>query len=250
LIPGILCAALHPGIADDKDVFLFMVNTYLPVGLTGLMVAVLMAAVVSTLDSGLNSFSTVFTLDIYKRWIAPTAGGHRIKIVGQLVTCAAALMAVAIAYYLNTVKSNLFNLFQSIIGYLAPPISAVFVLGIFWRRTTATAAFATLVLGSAVSIAIGVCDINDVFAREIDGNIIDIWPHFLLLSFYLFAALVALTVVLSLCTRHSDAETALPSFKEAYRQNPGLGKNAFIGWGALGAVMVGLYLFFHLVMSR
>jgi solute:Na+ symporter, SSS family len=250
LLPGLLCAALHPGIADDKDVFLFMVNAYLPAGLVGLMVAVLVAAVISTLDSGLNSFSTVFTLDIYKRWIAPTAGAHRIKIVGQLVTCAAALMAVGIAYYLNTVKSNLFNLFQSIIGYLAPPISAVFVLGIFWRRTTATAALVTLVLGSTVSLAIGVCDINDVFARKIDGKMVDIWPHFLLLSFYLFAALVALTTVLSLCTRHGNSETMLPSFKETYRQNPGLGPKAVIGWGALGAVMVGLYLFFHLVMSR
>ncbi len=249
LIPGILCAVLHPGIADDKDVFLFMVNRYLPVGLVGLMVAVLVAAVVSTLDSGLNSFSTVFTLDIYRRWMAPTASEHRIKIVGRVVTGAAALMAVGIAYYLNTVESNLFNLFQSIISYLAPPISAVFVLGIFWRRSTAKAALVTLVLGSVVSVAVGVCDIKDVFAREIDGRMVDIWPHFLLLSFYLFSALAALMVVLSLCTQHNPSEAVLPSFKQAYRQNPGLGRKALFGWGILGAVMVGLYLFFHLVMS-
>lgn len=249
LIPGILCAVLHPGIADDKDVFLFMVNTYLPAGLVGLMVAVLVAAVVSTLDSGLNSFSTVFTLDLYRRWIAPKASDHQIRGVGQAVTCAAALMAVGIAYYLNTVESNLFNLFQSIISYLAPPISAVFVLGVFWPRATSTAAIVTLVLGSAVSVAVGVCDIKDVFAREIDGRTVDIWPHFLLLSFFLFAALVALMVILSLCTRHSPHETALPSLREAYRHNPGLGKKAVYGWGILGCIMVGLYLFFHLVMG-
>jgi SSS family solute:Na+ symporter len=343
LVPGILCAVLHPGIADDKEVFLFMVNEYLPVGLVGLIVAVLVAAVISTLDSGLNSFSTVFTLDIYKRWIDPDAGEHRIKVVGRIVTCAAALMAVGIAYYLDTVKnSNLFNLFQSIISYLAPPISAVFVLGVFWRRSTAKAAIVTLILGSIVSVAVGYCDINDVFAKEIvsvtadriavvedgertvlpagkiqivDGEYIvsldgdrqetiftadsgktialgepllaamdtdeaegdedesatadpsetilveaagfapptkavaDLWPHFLLLSFYLFAALVALMLVLSLCTRHKADEAVLPSFKEAYRQNPGLGKKAFLGWGILGGIMVALYLFFHLVMS-
>ncbi len=342
LIPGILCAVLHPGIADDKDVFLFMVNKYLPAGLVGLIVAVLVAAVISTLDSGLNSFSTVFTLDIYKRWIDPTAGEHHIKVVGRIVTCAAALMAVAIAYYLNTVESNLFNLFQSIISYLAPPISAVFVLGVFWRRATAKAAIVTLILGSIVSVTIGVFDINDVFAERsvtvtadrivliedgqrtplaagevrivngehivvLDGDqlttlftaaagktirlseplldamssdetiddageavaadpseiilvdatgfeppvetVDDIWPHFLLLSFYLFAALVALMVTLSLCTQHSRSEAVLPSFRQTYRQNPGLGKIAFLGWGLLGAIMVGLYLFFQFVMS-
>lgn len=344
LVPGIFCAVLHPGIADDKDVFLFMVNEYLPAGLVGLIVAVLVAAVISTLDSGLNSFSTVFTLDIYKRWMAPRAREHEIKTVGRFVTVAAALMAVGIAYYLDTVKSsNLFNLFQSIISYLAPPISAVFVLGVFWRRSTAKAALVTLVLGSIVSVAVGVCDINDVFAKNIvtvagdsivviengtrtvlptgevqivDGEYIvaldgdqqetiftadpgktirlseallaamdsdetkgdeederlpadpseiilvdaagpvpptrildDIWPHFLLLSFYLFAALVTLMVTLSLYTRHSSSEAVLPSFTEAYRQNPGLGKKAILGWGLLGAIMVGLYLFFHLVMS-
>ncbi|MBP8303548.1 MAG: sodium/solute symporter [Phycisphaerae bacterium] len=249
LIPGILCAALHPGIADDKDVFLFMVNTYLPAGLVGLMVAVLVAAVISTLDSGLNSFSTVFTLDLYKRWIAPEANEHRIKIVGRFVTLAAALMAVGIAYYLNTVQSNLFNLFQSIISYLAPPISVVFVLGVFWRRATSTAAIATLVLGSGVSLAVGVCDIQDVFAREVQGRTVDIWPHFLLLSFFLFAGLMAFMVVVSLCTRHSPAETVLPSLRQTYRQNPGLGRQGVYGWGILGCIMLGLYLSFHLVMS-
>lgn len=248
LVPGILCAALHPGIEDDKDVFLFMVRTYLPSGLVGLMVAVLMAAVISTLDSGLNSFSTVFTLDIYKRWIRPDASQSHIKVIGQLTTVVAALMAVGIAYYLNTVQGNLFNLFQSIIGYLAPPISAVFVLGAFWRRATTKAAIATLILGSIVSVTIGVCDIKDIFAREVDGRIVDIWPHFLLLSFYLFVCLVGLMIVISLLTKHSPDETKLPSIRQAYKQNPGMGRSGFLGWGILGIMMVGLYLFFQFMI--
>ncbi|MDH7598911.1 MAG: sodium/solute symporter [Sedimentisphaerales bacterium] len=247
LLPGILCAALHPGIEDDKDVFLFMVNTYMPRGLVGLMVAVVVAAVISTLDSGLNSFSTVFTLDIYKRWISPLASERQTKIVGQFVTCAAALMAVGIAYYLNTVQSNLFNLFQSIIGYLAPPISAVFLLGVFWRRATAKAAIVTLLLGSIISVGIGICDIKDIFAKDIDGRVVDIWPHFLLLSFYLFVSLLVLMVLVSLSTGHSQTETALPSLRQAYAQNPGLGRRGLVGWAILGCIMVCLYLFFQLV---
>jgi len=249
LLPGILCAALHPGIEDDKDVFLFMVRTYLPSGLVGLMVAVVVAAVVSTLDSGLNSFSTIFTLDIYKRWISPDASDSRLKQVGRVVTILASFMAVGIAYYLNTVQSNLFNLFQSIIGYLAPPISAVFLLGVFWPRATAKAAIVTLVVGSILSATIGFCDIKDVFARHVDGKLVDIWPHFLLLSFYLFAGLVIMMVILSLCTRHSECETILPSLRQAYAQNPGLGRHALWGWTALGLIMSCLYLFFQFVMG-
>jgi SSS family solute:Na+ symporter len=247
LIPGMFAASLLPGIEDDKQVFLQLVNQYLPVGLVGLMVAVLVAAVVSTLDSGLNSFSTVFTLDIYKRWLAPAASEHRVKRVGQGVTCAAALMAVAIAWLLSKAEgSNLFNLFQSIIGYMAPPVSAVFLLGIFWKRATAPAALATLVVGSVVSLSVGIADITNLFANETTGK--DIWPHFLVLSFLLFAGIFVFMVVVSLCTQHSASETPLPALRDTYRDNPGIGRSGLVGWVVLAAIMVGLYLTFHVVI--
>jgi len=247
LFPGIFAAALLPGIKDDKQVFLQLVNQYLPSGLTGLMVAVLVAAVISTLDSGLNSFSTVFTLDIFKRWLVPSASGHLVKRVGQLVTCVAALLAVAIAWLLSKAEgTNLFNLFQSIIGYMAPPVSAVFLLGIFWKRATARAALATLLLGSAISLSIGVADITDCFAADATGE--DIWPHFLLLSFYLFAGNFLFMVVMSLCTEHSPSETPLPALRETYRDNPGIGRAGLVGWAALAAIMIGLYVVFNVVM--
>lgn len=246
LLPGIFAARLLPGIPDDKQVFLTMVSTFLPTGLIGLMISVLVAAVISTLDSGLNSFSTIFTLDIYKRWIAPTATEHRTKQVGRITTFAASLLAVGIAWFLSRVQgTNLFNLFQGIIGYMAPPVSAVFVLGIFWKRSTATAALWTLIVGSAVSLSIGICDITNVFGNEAGE---DIFPHFLLLSFFLFCGLLFFMILVSLLTRHSDSETPLPALRQTYRDNPGLGLAGWIGWGVLAVVMIGLYLFFQLGM--
>jgi SSS family solute:Na+ symporter len=247
LLPGIFAAALLPGIEDDKQVFLRMVDTYLPQGLVGLIVAVLVAAVVSTLSAGLNSFSTVFTLDVYKRWIAPAATDHHTKWVGQIVTLAVTILSVAIAWLLSKAEgTNMFDLFQGIIGYMAPPVSAVFVLGIFWKRATATAALATLILGSAVSLSIGIADITNYFADKATGQ--DIWPHFLLLSFYLFAGIFVFMIVVSLITHHSPQETPLPTLRETYRQNPGLGRPGFIGWGVLAAIMVSLYVIFHVVI--
>jgi len=245
LLPGIFAAILIPGIEDDKMVFLKMVNTYLPAGLVGLIVAVLVAAVISTLDSGLNSFSTIYTLDVHKRWIAPNDGEHKTKRVGQMTTLLCALAAVGIAWLLSKAEgTSLFNLFQSIIGYMAPPISAVFILGVFWTRATGKAALATLIIGSLVSLSIGACDITNVFA-DTNGN--DIWPHFLILSFYLFVGCMAFMATISLITGHSADETPLPTLHEAYRQNPGMGKTGFIGWGILAAIMLGLYIFFQLL---
>ena len=198
-----------------------MVHTFLPAGLVGLIVSVLVAAVISTLDSGLNSFSTIFTLDIYKRWMAPTATEHQIKQAGRITTVVSAFMAVGIAWFLSKAEgTNLFNLFQGIIGYMAPPVSAVFVLGIFWKRSTSTAALLTLIIGSAVSLSVGICDITNVFANEAGQ---DIFPHFLLLSFYLFCGIMIFMIVTSLLTRHSTSETPLPTLRQTYRENPGTG---------------------------
>ena len=247
LLPGIFAAVLLPDIKDDKEVFLKMVNTFLPTGMVGLIVSVLVAAVISTLDSGLNSFSTIFTLDIYKRWMAPKAAEHQIKQIGRLVTILSALLAVGVAWFLSKAEgTNLFNLFQGIIGYMAPPVSAVFVLGIFWKRSTSTAALLTLIGGSAVSLSVGICDITNVFASEAGE---DIFPHFLLLSFYLFCGIMVFMIIVSLITQHRPSETALPTLRQTYRENPGLGRTGFIGWGVLAAVMLGLYLFFQYAMK-
>lgn len=246
LFPGIFAAQLLPGISDDKEVFLKLVHTYLPPGLVGLIVSVLVAAVISTLDSGLNSFSTIFTLDIWKRWINPGADEHNLKHIGQFTTLASALIAIAAAWLLSKAEgTNLFNLFQGIIGYMAPPVSAVFVLGIFWKRATARAALLTLVLGSAVSLSVGVCDITNCFA---DSTGRDIFPHFLLLSFLLFAGILLFMGVASLVTAHDPAETPLPTLRQSYRDNPGLGRTGMVGWGLLAIVMIGLYLFFQFAM--
>ena len=125
---------------------------------------------------------------------------------------------------------------------MAPPVSAVFVLGIFWRRSTSTAALLTLIIGSAVSLSIGICDITNVFANEAGD---DIFPHFLLLSFYLFCGIMIFMLVTSLLTRHSAGETPLPTLRQAYRENPGLGRAGFGVWALLAAIMIGLYAFFQ-----
>ncbi|MCP5537533.1 MAG: sodium/solute symporter [Akkermansiaceae bacterium] len=250
LIPGIFAARLLPGIDDDKAVFTTMVATYLPHGMIGLIMAVLVAAVISTLDSGLNSFSTIFTLDIYKRHINPGASDHLLKKTGRIITVSAAVLAVGIAIFLanNKGERNLFDLFQSLIGFLAPPIAAVFLLGVFWHRATSKAAFLTLVLGTLCCISVGMLNLLEVDQLTIGGKTlvtITPWPHFLMISFYLFVFNLLLMVISSLLTRHSKEEANFPSLREAYQSNHPLGKPGWYLWGGVFALMIAIYCIFN-----
>jgi SSS family solute:Na+ symporter len=175
MLPGILCYVLHPDLADPDAAFMTMVTNYLPVGMTGLIVAVLIAALVSTVDSGLNSFSTVFTLDIYVQRYRPDASPAEIKWVGRLAMIGVAILSVACALSMEGVGKNMFELLQGIISFIAPPMGAVFLMGVLWRGATAAAAYATLVLGSIVSLSVGL-----MHFRHWPGE--DFWPNHLLLA--------------------------------------------------------------------
>ncbi|QDT00376.1 sodium:solute symporter family transporter [Adhaeretor mobilis] len=241
-LPGIMCAVLHPKLEDSDQAFLTMVN-YLPVGMVGLIVAVLIAALISTIDSGLNSFSTIFTLDIYQRKFRPDASPQHIKTVGRVVTIGIAIVSIGIALSMQSVGKNLFDLLQSIIAYFAPPMAAVFLIGILWRGATATAALWTLVCGSAVSLGFGLIDffkepITSQFGIEIQ------LPHFLMMSFYLFSGISLFMILLSLVTENASCEEHLPSPNKASQQLGSKTGLIWAGWALLALIMIGIYVLF------
>ncbi|XP_058415553.1 sodium/mannose cotransporter SLC5A10-like [Diceros bicornis minor] len=122
----------------------------MPVGLRGLMVAVMMAALMSSLTSIFNSSSTLFTMDIWRR-LRPRASERELLLVGRLVIVV--LIGVSVAWIPVLQGSNsgqLFIYMQSVTSSLAPPVTAVFVLGIFWRRANEQGAFWGLMAGLAV----------------------------------------------------------------------------------------------------
>ncbi|XP_059936402.1 sodium/mannose cotransporter SLC5A10 isoform X4 [Mesoplodon densirostris] len=127
-----------------------MISRVLFPGLRGLMIAVMMAALMSSLTSIFNSSSTLFTMDIWK-WLRPRAGERELLLVGRLVIVV--LIGVSVAWIPVLQGSNsgqLFIYMQSVTSSLAPPVTAVFVLGIFWRRANEQGAFWGLMAGLAV----------------------------------------------------------------------------------------------------
>jgi SSS family solute:Na+ symporter len=117
----------------------------LPTGMKGLAFAALTAAVVASLAGKANSISTIFTLDIYKRYLHPDVDEKKIIWIGKCAIVAAMGIAIAIAPHLGIDKEGGFQFIQKYTGFVSPGIFAMFIMGFFWKRTTSNAAlFATL----------------------------------------------------------------------------------------------------------
>jgi SSS family solute:Na+ symporter len=236
-IPGILCFVLYPNLETSDQAYLTLVTGLLPVGMVGLIIAVLIAALISTIDSALNSFSTIFTLDIYCKKFRPQADQREIRWIGRAMTLFIAVISVLIAISMESVGRDLFNLLQGIIAFFAPPMAAVFLIGVLWRKATSTAAFLTLVIGSIVSLSIGFCQFKNI---PYEGY----WPHYLLLSFYLFAGLSAFMIGISLLTQKNSKPSPLPTLKDTYAGEHE-SKLIWILWGILAVIMAIIYLIFN-----
>ncbi|XP_003279893.1 sodium/glucose cotransporter 5 isoform X1 [Nomascus leucogenys] len=127
-----------------------LVMELMPIGLRGLMIAVMLAALMSSLTSIFNSSSTLFTMDIWRR-LRPRSGERELLLVGRMVIMA--LIGVSVAWIPVLQDSNsgqLFIYMQSVTSSLAPPVTAVFVLGVFWRRANEQGAFWGLIAGLVV----------------------------------------------------------------------------------------------------
>ncbi|MBI1262918.1 MAG: sodium/solute symporter [Rhizobiales bacterium] len=152
VLPGVFAATLLPGLPDGDMVFPNLIKTYLPVGFTGLALAGLIAAIMSTVDSTLNSASTLVLHDFMdvrgQGW-----DDARILRVGRLVT---GLLIIIAAIWPLAIREfpGLFNYIQQVFSYAVPPVVAIFLLGMFWRRTGASAALATLIFGHVLGAGI------------------------------------------------------------------------------------------------
>jgi SSS family solute:Na+ symporter len=164
LVPGIIGLALHKkGIIsiplkpatselDGDQVFATMVSTLLPAGLRGLVVAGLLSALMSSLASLFNSCATLFTIDIYEK-LRPGKTQRQYVTVGRIATGFVVLAGLIwIPIMKQMAGGGIYKYLQSVQGYLAPPITAVFLLGLFWRRINATGAFYGLVVGFALGM--------------------------------------------------------------------------------------------------
>ena len=156
LIPGIIAFALRQkGMLDyghSDGVFPALVGYLLPVGLRGLVAGGLMAALMSSLASVFNSSSTLFTVDIFKK-LYPQASEQRLVRTGRWATAVVVVLGMLWIPIMEKIGGGvLYQYLQSVQSYIAPPITAVFLLGILWKRMNARGAFVTLLFGLIVGV--------------------------------------------------------------------------------------------------
>lgn len=155
VLPGALAYTLFPDIERSDAVFPTLVSQLLPPGILGLVLAGLVAAIMSSIDSTLSSASTLISVDFIKKKY-PDLSNAKMRKIGSLVTIG---LMVAAAAWAPVIRSfpGLWSYIQAVLSYLIPPVVAVFVVGLFWRRANATAAFATLIGGHALSVMVFLC---------------------------------------------------------------------------------------------
>jgi SSS family solute:Na+ symporter len=143
---GIVTAqSVDPAFINDAGVFVndsaspWLIKNFIPSGLKGLVLAALAAAIVSSLASMLNSTATIFTMDIYKPYFNKAAAGKRLVKVGRITAAVALVIAVILAPQLGNL-GQVFQYIQEYTGIVSPGILAVFMLGLFWKKTTNNAA--------------------------------------------------------------------------------------------------------------
>jgi SSS family solute:Na+ symporter len=228
-------------ITNSKSIYTLMITQLVPTGLAGIIVAALLSGLMSQVSGALNSISTLVSFDLYKRF-RPEADERQLVKMGRMAAGIALVFSIFLLPLLNSYGS-IFNGINDIIAHIAPPITCVFVLGVFWKRASAKAAQITLLAGSLLGALVYV--VNKLYPHTSMAAI-----PFMMIAFYLFVVCLVMQGTLSYIypMRHTVESAAL------YWKSPlePLRDKGWSGWGnykmlsgVLLAVMTILYFIFR-----
>lgn len=199
-LPGLAAKALHPDLADPDHAMPSLVVSLLPPGLTGLMVAAFFAALMSSVDSFLNSCGTMFTSDVYgqayRRLTGRNVPERQSLILGRVMTATLIIAAAMVAPTIGTDESPIYPRIQLILSLFQGPTFAILLLGIMWPRATQWGGLVGLLAGVALTFTLTI----------IGGEVFPSDDPFLFISFWSFWFVIAVTVVVSLLTPREPPE--------------------------------------------
>ena len=190
------------GNVNSKGIYTLMITQLLPSGLIGVLVAALLSGLMSQVSGALNSISTLVSYDLYQRF-RPAATDTQLIWVGKFAAGIALVFSLALLPLLDRYES-IFVGINDVIAHIAPPITCVFLLGIFWKGASAESAKWTLWIGSLLGVVVFVA--NKVYPDTLVGQI-----PFMMMAFYLFCVCVVIQVVFSVIypVRHTPESSQL-----------------------------------------
>ncbi|MEX2157635.1 MAG: sodium:solute symporter [Gemmatimonadales bacterium] len=190
VLPGVIAAALYTDIRTGASdaAFPALVTRLLPIGLKGLVLAGMLAALMSSLASVFNSCSTLITWDVYRK-LRPAATELQLITVGRIATGLLVILGLLWIPFMKYISSQLYIYLQSVQAYIAPPIAACFLLGLFFRRLNGTGAMASLCTGFVLGALRLILELANGPAKTnlADGSA---WAWFAEINFLHFAVLL------------------------------------------------------------
>jgi len=259
VLPGLICLALvHKGLvpalplteegqADAAKTYSHMITYLLPIGLRGLVAAALMAALMSTVSGALNSVATLFTYDLYQRW-APGTSERTLVLIGRIVTFVGMILAVIWSPFCGRFPT-VFQGINAAICYIAPPITVVFVAGVFWKRASSKASIITLVTGSILGLSVFIIDFTKMLEKFREAYPTFGFLTFMVISFILAAICGVVMVVISMVfpepLTEEKSKLVWKSPLEPLREKgwPGIGNYKLLS-AVLAITMIALYIIF------
>jgi len=210
-VPGLIAFARFPDLAQGDDAFPVLVANMLPVGAKGLFLAAFVAALMSSVDSYLNSAATILTNDLYRRFIRPDASEQRILAIGRITTVVLMVWAVAFALYVSRLEgTGIYTIFQTLMAFFQGPALAILLAGLLWRRATSTGALAGFIGGVLTSSTLFALSQESVYTALGLDPLFQIESPFLYFSIWSFLAAMAIIVVVSLFTRPEPMDKIRP----------------------------------------
>jgi SSS family solute:Na+ symporter len=254
LIPGMIAFALNQKglmpLGSSDAAFPTMVSYLLPIGLKGVVVGGLLAALMSSLASLFNSSATLFTVDFYQKY-RPLSSQKQLVKVGRIATAVVTILGVLWIPVMKGLGQVLYQYLQDVQSLLAPGIAAVFLLGVFWRRTSAQGGLWGLIIG----FVLGMTRLSlKVFEKSInpDGLLYHTFlaPNWLHYCIYLFFICIAAIVIISLLTpRVSEERLVGLTYFSSTPEQRAITRASYDKWDIINsciiiAVVIGFYIYF------
>jgi SSS family solute:Na+ symporter len=178
IVPGIIAAIIIPKLADLKaggdgggvkynDAMLLLMKDLLPNGMLGVAIAGLLASFMAGMAANISAFNTVLSYDLWQQYVVKDREDSYYTLVGRLATIVATVIAIGTAGIASN-YSNLMNYLQVLFGFFNAPLFATFILGMFWKRMTASAGWTGLVAGTAAAVAVAFLS-EDAFGSASTG---------------------------------------------------------------------------------
>ncbi len=197
ILPGLIAKALWPAEVTGDNAIPLLIENLLPVGLRGLMIAALLAALMSSLSSVFNSCSTLITMDVYKKF-RPLASEARLVLVGRISTAVIVVLGVAWIPLIPYLNGEIYQYLQSVQSYIGAPITATFLVGVLWRGATARAALTTLLVGGLLgAVRFGMDILHTAMGYDLGSLNAVVEFSFLNFSVIIFALCVGLMIGVS-----------------------------------------------------